>query len=60
MCFARSHGAVSYFKPLNPETNLAKLLLPSLACRVVDASLVTPLVMLIQDFPSNVIHMLKK
>lgn len=60
MCFARSHGTVSYFKPLNPETNLAKLFLPSLACRVVDAPLVTPLVMLIQYFPSNVVHVLKK
>lgn len=41
MCFAKSHGTVSYFKPQNPETNLAKLLLPSLACSVVDAPLVT-------------------
>lgn len=41
MCFARSQGTVSYFKPLNPEKKVAKLLLPSFACRVIDAPLVT-------------------
>lgn len=59
MCFARSYGTVSYFKPVNPETNSARLL-PSLACSVVDAPLVTYLGILMQDCPSNTTHMLKK
>ena len=60
MCFARSYGTVSYFKLVNPETNLARLLLPSPACSVVDAPLVTHLVILIQEYPSNITHMLEE
>lgn len=53
MCFARRYGTVIDFKLVCPETNLARLLLPSPAWSVVDAPLVTHLVILIQGYPSK-------
>jgi len=50
MCFARSYRTVRDFKSMNPETNLAGLLLSSPACSVVDVPLVTHLVILIQEY----------